>query len=501
MARKTSQIQRSRKNSKNSSSRFLIVGIGVCLVALIVAGVYFLISDSDYYFERSQLDKYVELTQQAELLDDGAAVYVDMSDGMIFAYATEQNQNILQGVINKLAANEAVKFFGLADEKIFPLEKTHTELYNYLLDSKSYDKQKAPIELTLEQIVKQQQPALLMSDFEEYKGGVIEKAAYAKKYFIEWLAKGFNITFYKWNFDEQGKAKQMYLAVFDDNANRLASQVENAVKLVNPNIETFVIGSRDFAYPTSTEYLSFKQGGNYHNKDGKDIVTAVVENGGVNDYVSYAKPFANASGTPGQFAPLDNLLGAFAEYYPFGVKWSDAITNAKMMQENGIKLENKYQHLFSNLFVNFAAQDGYSIEEIEIRVFDMQKTMEYIAHHNNPDSIKVKDVEEIDKPELNMVLTAGLESDKTLPTGWQEIVVDFDEKFDGTFIGGVPSTNLLRANIVISKVRPEINKAVSFFTCDGNLSLANSVVETLNASTSQPQGRILYTYYIKTLSE
>ena len=49
-----------------------------------------------------------------------------------------------------------------------------------------------------------------------------------KKYFIDWLAKGYNITFYKWDFTEKEKSKHMFLAVFDDNANRLNSLIQNA---------------------------------------------------------------------------------------------------------------------------------------------------------------------------------------------------------------------------------------------------------------------------------
>lgn len=100
-----------------------------------------------------------------------------------------------------------------------------------------------------------------------------------------------------------------------------------------------------------------------------------------------------------------------------------------------------------------------------------------------------------------MVLTAGMQTTNALPAGWKEIFVDFDEQFNGTFMGGTSETDLLRANIVISKAIPEISNAVSFFTWDGNLSLANSVKETLTASSSNPQGRILFTYYIKIISE
>lgn len=373
-----------------------------------------------------------------------------------------------------------------------------------MVNPASYDKQRAPVEKTLATILQNRQPALLMSDFEEYKGGVIEQAAYAKEYFINWLAQGFNITFYKWDFNERGQQKHMFLAVFDDNANRLNSLVENAVKSTDPSIASYVLGSRDFAYPICTQYKSLKEGGNYHNNngEGQDVVTAVASNGGEEDYICYAKPYATASGTPGQFAPLDMSLGAMAEYYPLGVAWADAINNSKQMQEAGIPQEDIYTHLLRNLFINFGAQSGYAIDGIEARVFDMQETMKAVSEAlASGDSVDIEAIEGVNKPEINMVLTAGMEQVNNLPLGWNEIFVDFDSKFNGTFIGGVPSTNLLRANIVISKVTPKINEAISFFGWNGNLSLANSVKETLTAGSSSPQGRVLFTYYIRTLAK
>lgn len=497
----TSSSRRSRNGKKNnSSSRFLIVGGSICAIA-IIGGllVWFLTRTPSYTFQRSQLDKYVELTQNVHLLNDGASVYVDMSDGMNYAYSTVESQAMLQAIINKLAANQAIRFYGLADERINPLDYTHTQLYNYMLNRNSYNKQKAPIEATLQRIVSENQPALLMTDFEEYKGQVIEQAAYAKKYFIAWLANGNSITFYKWDFVENGKAKHMFLAVFDDNANRLNSLVANVVSLTEPNTEKYVLGCRDFAYPTSTQYISLKQGGNYHDDKGIDGVTAVMENGGFNDYISYAKPFATATGAPGQFAPLDISLGAYAEYYPLGVNWTDALANAKRMQEAGVPDDIKYTHLLSDLYIDFGAQNGFNIEGVEVRVFDMGETMKTISEKG--DSIKMAEIELIDKPEVNMFLAASMHDVKDLPIGWKEITVDFDSQFNGAFIGNTNPANLFRANIVISKATPNITEVNSFFGWSGNPSLANSIKETLTASSLNPQGRILYTYYIKTISE
>lgn len=466
---------------------------GIVVVAICFALWKFVFSTSDYTFHRVDLDRYVQNCKGTDMLTDGASVYVDMSDGMNSAYASAESKTLLQAIINKMAANDAIKFYGLADLQITPIDMSHTQLYNYMLDAKSYNKQKAPIEQTLGTIVSKRQPALLMTDFEEYNGAVIVKAAFAKKYFIEWISSGYNITFYKWPFVENGKNKFMFLAVFDDNANRMNILVDTAIKMTGSHIASYVLGGKNFNYPMSTLYVSLKEGGNYHNDEGKDVVTNVLSNGGTEDYVSYTTPVASATGKSGEFAPLDNLYGTFAEYYPIGVEWTDAIKNAALMKEEGVKPENMYTHLFSKLCINFEAQDGYTIDAIEVRTFDYQPVMRSVAAG---DSIVNEDAREV-----SMFLKADLEKTGELPAGWNEIVVDFDSQFKGTFMGGVHSGNLIRANIVISQCSIDLDKVNEFFSWPDNPSLVNSIKETLAAHSCIPQGRVLYTYYIKNIAE
>jgi hypothetical protein len=290
----------------------------------------------------------------------------------------------------------------------------------------------------------------------------------------------------------------MFLAVFDDNANRLNALVDNAVKRINPQIETYVLASREYAYPTGSHYISLKQGGNYHNSKGQDIVTAVIEDGGPESYKSYAQPFASASGAPGQFAPLDNLIGDYVEYYPLGVDWASAYLNSKQMQEKGIPAEDAYTHLLSNLYVNFKSQDGFSIDKVEVRLFDLQETMKAIS---SSDSIDLSTLESIPKPEINEVLSASLEYDKSDFGNWELINVDFDDQFNGTFSDKTLSTHLFRANIVISEAKPKLEPVDEFFGWEGNPSLVNSIKEALTASSSSPCGRIVFTYYLRSLSE
>lgn len=491
----------SRTNKKGGSSPALYIVIAVCVLAIVGGLIWWLLTRDGGGFQRKYLDKYVEVTAEKQTLQGGASVYFDMSDGMLSAYSTPQSQKMLQDVIDKMAAEKGIDFYGLADLKIEPIQKSHTDLYNYMLSPSSYEQQKAPIEATLKAIVEKKQPALLMTDFEEYKGGVIEHAAYAKKYFIDWLAMGYNIYFYKWDFVEKGKSKRMFMTVFDDNANALNGMVLSAIKLSKMPVDTFVLGGRDFAYPMNTTYLSLKQGGTYHDDKGQDLVTAVREEGDQNSYHSYARPQADATEAE-KFVALNWLVGTAAEYYPIGVTWTDAVNNAKAMQEEGIPAENLYTHLLSNFYVDFKAQSGYTINEVEVRVFNMQPTMDLIAAKiENGEEVVEKDVEGIKAPEVNMFLVAGMENARLQGYNYEvsHIYVDFDEKFTGTFMGNIPPTDLFRANLVISGATPNIDEADDFFYWEGNPSLANSVKQTLQAGSSNPEGRILMSYYLKTV--
>ncbi|MDE5875725.1 MAG: hypothetical protein K2H15_08755, partial [Muribaculaceae bacterium] len=171
-------------------------------------------------FSRTYLDKYVETVDmevaKSKALKPGTSVYVDFSDGMNHAYTTETSQNALRSVVNAFTGvSGETKFYSLADSKITPLNETQTGIYNAIMSGANYTKTMAPIEETLKTIVNNRQAALLITDFEEYNNGVIQRQNYAKDYFISWLSEGYNIIFYKIDYSEKGAQKHLYFTVFD----------------------------------------------------------------------------------------------------------------------------------------------------------------------------------------------------------------------------------------------------------------------------------------------
>ena len=506
MARKHTQRRQSHKSSSrnrqkgNNNSLMYIIG-GVAALAIIGLIIWFVTrSPKGYQFQRADLDQYVELQSAQPLLDDGAAAYFDMSDDMNDAYIAPSAKAVLSSVINKIAGNNAIGYFGLGSSKIYPLAESHTALYNFLLDPKNYQQQMAPIQATLDQIVEKNQPALLLSDFEEYHSGNIHKAAYAKEAFIQWLSRGNNITFYAWDY-LQGKnavPKKMFLAVFDDNANRLLSMIETAIEnsgVDDSFIHKYVLGGPAFAYPTRSNYPSMTVGGNYRNSKNVDAATAVLDGNNSEGYKNYSHPIADVNGNVSNYAPLDWLSGRFAEYYPLGVSYADALVNIKALSETGVPVKDQYEHLLANLYIDFSAQNGFIIEGIEARTFDITQSLSNIRENKSTDDVQ--------SPEVYEFITANLVTNdvasKLLGKEWQEIVVDFDTRFNGTLNDNIKDNTPLKANIVISKAEANITEARSFFEWPGNPSLANSVVETLTSPQCSPVGRVIYTYYIRTI--
>ena len=455
------------------------------LFGLLLLGAVVLVSScckTEYKFDRAHLDKYVEVTTQSKVLGDGAAVYFDMSNGMNFAYADDNSKAVLQSVVNSVAGK--AECFGLAKGEITPIEKSHTELYNYLLNPGSYTQISAPVQKTLETIVEKNQPAVLLTDYEEYNNGKIQQAAYAKEAFTQWLKNGNNITFYKWNFTENGKEKIMFLTVFDDKLNRLGSLIESAVK----GLDKFVLGGKNFAFPVMTKYPSTTQGGNYRNSKGIDAVTAVLENGSSQSYKSYCESLAVAGGN-GAYTPLNVGVGAVAEYYPFSESWENILKNSVAMSSEEIPAEDRFTHLLSNLYVNLDAQQGYNVSGIEVRVFDMMKAMEMCAAEN----VDAKTVQAETGVEVFDFLTATTEKENNLT----KVSVDFSQKFKALkkYAGA-----LYRADIVISAATSRIDEAKEFFYWEGNPSLSSSVEQVLLDADCNPQGSVLYTYYIQNIA-
>lgn len=474
-------------------------GIALIATALISSSALLTSCGGGSEYGRGHIDRYLELEEKANLeahaMNPGVSVYVDFSDGMNAAYGTGLSQDVLRRVINVFTgANNQASFFSLANDEITPLDLPQTEVYNAIMSGKNYDKPRAPIEKTLKEIVEKKQSCLLITDFEEYNGAVIQQQNYAKDYFIEWLSSGNDIVFYKIDYKEKAKDKKLYFVVFDSAANGLANLVEQAVSsYVGQGLDKFVLGGPEFAYGMMTGYPSSTQGGNYRNSKGEDLVSAVFEDGGGESYKTYQK-------TVGSTMPV-------IEYYPLGEKWGAIISNINALQEEGVEKEDRFNHFLSKIFVNFSSQNGYDISDVAVRAVDFEPVLtQYVLAEETAAQEETEVVLPAELPECREVrdmFTASMtpvENDQLQGEGWYELALDFDTRFKGDKPASMNAeTDLLKVDIAVGKATPQLDKIDAFFSWPGNNSLSESVRNTLNSPKVNPTGRSIVTYYLRCL--
>lgn len=461
---------------------------------------------------RSNLDKYVEIETEAMLkahpMNPGLSVYVDFSDGMNAAYGTEVSREALQKVVNTFTdADGKASFFSLANNEITPLEMSQTQLYNAIMSSASYKKTMAPIEQTLKRIVEKSQAALLITDFEEYNGGVIQQQAYAKSYFVEWLKKGFNITFYKIDYKEGAKPKHLFFTVFDSPLNNLSSKVEQSLSgLMSHGIEKFVINAPDCSFTLASNYITSTVGGNYHDNAGKDNITGVLEDGTEEAFITYTGNLKATASLSNGYTVYGATYGPLTQYYPFGVNHKNVIENIEAFSDPEISKGDRFSHLISKVYVNFTTQNGYDINSLAVRVSDVEPCLMHFASakelaeaEENPiviptDMPAAKEVADL----FTVSMTPAPEA--VIGAGWNEILFDYDPRFKGAKPAAMEAEqDLLKAEITIGMALPNTENANSFFSWPGNRSLSESVINVLNDRDINPTGRTIITYYIKVL--
>ena len=436
------------------------------------------------------VSKYLMKDKVNQSEASGFVAYFDFSDGMQLAYADEDTKKVVQGIVQKVTSvSDEFTMFSLADNEISPLEGKTTNLFNTIMDNNSYKKQNAPIEKTLEKIVGEGKSALLITDFEEYTG-VMEKSAFATPYFKKWLEAGKDITFFVTDYLENGKDKHLYYIVFDNPLHKLVKLIEDGMQGKPQNYKKFLLSTT--SYVVVTDYPAEIKGGSYRDSKGNDNVTAVIEDG---DGESFAK--------------LDSLN---AEYYPLGVNWQDIVVNAKSLMEEGVPAEDKFSHLFSNLYLDISKLDSYTIKSLDLKVYNIEKDL--ASYTMNQEALMSKGTEnEANYFDENGKLMADFEYKASQPTeikdmltfdkdlfaqsesdGKVKLAVNLDPKFDGTIVGAEPA-DMLRADIYITECEPNYDKLPELFQWTGNDNLYESVKNTLQDL--RPNGKVIYSFIIR----
>lgn len=431
------------------------------------------------------LQAYLEYHQPKVVLADGYNAFFDLSDGMLSAYQEPAINNCIKSIVNKVTGNDNCKgVFTLKNSKVSQSELRQTELYNYILDSKSYQTQ-APIEKTLEKIVSDNKGALVITDFEEYVGGKIQQQNYAKTYFIDWLKKGNRIVFYIFDYKEMGKDKHLYLTVFDTPDHLLLKETEDALKGNDASYKIFSLNNDDVVF--QVPYPAVTVGGTYHDESGEDIVSCMNESGEGDSYTLYN--------------------GLNAEYYPFEESWTNIVTNVRDAKDSDSGYTPAFQHLISGLKASFKRMSGYNVSKLDIFISDVQEDYDKFYGYydfkkngnNAADDGKVLpeyDYEKQGAPIVSvrdMFAFTGLVNNNVA-----DISIDFRQGFSGV-VANMPPTDMLRVDVIITECEPRYDILSSLFEWQGNRSLVEAVKNTLQDQ--NPKGKAIYSYFIKSLSE
>ena len=433
------------------------------------------------------LNSYQEYHQPKVDVEKGYNAYFDLSDGLLSAYQVEATSNCLKSVVNKVTGNASCQeVLTLKNSQIEKNELRQTELYNYIMDAKSYQ-MIAPIEESLKQITAGNKAALLVTDFEEYNEGQIQQQNFAKKYFIDWLNKGNNIVFYVFDYTENGKPKHLYFTIFDTADHTLLSETDDALKGNGANYQVFRLNNGQVLY--TNNYPAVTRGGIYRYTNGDDPICGLVETGEGDCYTIY-KDYAS-------------------ELYVFEESWENMVQNVRDIQDpaNVDSSEPKFQHLISGVTANFERMSGYNVKKLDIKITDIQSDYDkfagYYAFKTNGDNADDdgKVVKEFDYP--NMQITNGQIEDMFVFGGKvqgkkAEIALDFRPQFGGV-VANMPPTDLIRVDVVIADCEPNYDILPALFEWPGNTSMIQAVKNTLQDQ--NPIGKVIYTYFLKSTIE
>lgn len=430
---------------------------------------------------------------------DAFSAYFDLSNGIIEAYKTNAGaEQLMKQTVNRLTSGENCTVYSMADDQIETLDLKQTALYNKIVDASSYQRQMAPIEKTLSQIVAESKSSLLVTDFEEYTPDKrIQHASFAAPYFQKWLQAGKDITFFVFNYKEGKVDKHLYFVVFDNKQHNLLKLVRESMGGSIPNGE-FTL-SPD-AYSCTTEYPSATKGGNYHDENGDDIVTSVNEDGTGDCFTTYGEE-------------------ARVEYYPVGDTWENILKNAQGCAAPGYT--PLFTDLLRNLFFDFSNQDSYIIKKLDVRVTNVEKDFQkFVAWNlwNKDPQGYAKEYDSYDgatgDPALKsehdyskggcptseikdmFVLDQSLFDETYNQSAGKktEIGINFSPNFTGKPVG-VGEKDLLRVDVVIAESEPNLSPRLEeLFSFNGNNNLKDAIAVTLQ--NSNPRGTVIYTYFI-----
>ena len=448
----------------------------VLLIALVIGGVFCSCCGSDGPFTPEVLQAY--LNENKEDVDDFSnySVYVDYTDCLKLACDADSNtKRKLEFFVGKTGgiADRCNGYYALKDDSIQALGKPNKETFNNIYNQGNY-KWTAPIEKALRRITQKNEGAVLITDFEEYQDGKIFRGDFASRYFIPWIQRGNNITFFIFDFEENGFDKHLYVTVFDSPKQIVLNDVKDALSQGEINYQMFNLNNSLFS--TKTDYDWKAYGGNYRNNAGEDCIS-FTQDGGEGDCYCY-------------------FDGCNAEYYPFGEPWEYIVKNIaddRSLESSERDGEVPYKDLISGLHIDFSRMSGYRVEKLSLKMTGIQPDFDAFRNSMVEESVKYQPVS--CGAIYDMFVFTGMISNNRA-----DVAIDIKPGFSGK-VANMNGSDMVRVDVLIEKCSVNDGVLGGLFAWNdkggSNNSLKDAVLNTLQECT--PTGKVVYSYFVQCL--
>lgn len=438
-------------------------------------------------------------------------IYLDFSPGMYVAFQDEKTKIFFDLFINSLKISE-VDFYEVANSKIQMFENLKTtEIYRKIKDPNNYMLSYAPFNDVLDSINKTKSEAVFITDGELWVKDKGERDdPWAREQFENWLKQENEIDFYITDHTDAGKEKHIFYMFFIpkqkiNNENNISDQFKY---YLNHSGET-----KNFQY----SHFSFC---NNSFKITTDYKTP--SNGGAHEY-AYIDPDAYLNEGPEYRFEYHEYLSGWKDMVKYILNYKD---------DDGNPVDNG-DALIRNLFLDISDLEYFKVEELGIKVFDIRNDFNKYKNYreciiNQPKCSKSENNQIIDyglpgcydengklfsekiyTQATNFPVIENLFSfdQQNFITGIEknkkgEILIKIDKNFNGKQLSD-EDYNLHRIDIYLKKVVPNTDDInLNKFIWEGkevkyNRALYNSIIGALNDA--NPEGKVIYTYYIKTL--
>lgn len=472
--------------------------------------------------------------EQKVHVDDSLLIYQDFSDGFQEAWKDANSMEFYRLFVSSLKISSA-KFYVVGEKSLDLIAGiSEKDLFARVTNPKNYNRNYAALDNALNQIVNDKKRAVFVTDGELFsKDGGESELPWAREGFAKWLKEGNKLSFYVTDFIEKKKKKHVFYMIFTP-ADEIGSKadVTDALEYALKNMQ--VPGSE-------LKYVSFHFQNNAFNLEKGFSGKAPGSLSGDLEVMegSYAL------NTKGNWEFADVALG-WADIHKYFVESAISEKTGKPIK-GGFPLIGKRESggQSASLALNATALEFYKVNSVKLRVKDIYDDfMSYATEAKclqNPQVVKKRDNGEVEidpETEEPIVIQEGepgcydgkgnlLPEFKYSPKPTKvvtdvfalntehfnetmmhnakgEVEIQLASNFEESTSLSAEHENMLKLELIVDDVVPVTsNPNLQNFIWEGqklptNKAMYESVIMALRDAI--PQGKVLYTWYIKTFA-